>query len=209
MHPSISYETVNWYFASNHFAAVYADDTDRRYFFVHIEDKLPTELSDPLRAWRNRPDDQFENYEGFGPLLHYFLNLDLGDFDPRAAAPLTPDRDDVIDAGRSDLDMWCQDLKADPMFFLRGYTEGFTERNLWHIDELMVICRIHLGNGVSRKALVNALRKAGFTKLDPRVRTARGRLQLWVLTNLEQWRSASVRELVDYYNSFQPPPPKF
>jgi hypothetical protein len=209
MHPSISYETVNWYFASNHFAAVYADDTDRRYFFVHIEDKLPTELSDLLRAWRNKPDGQFEHYEDFGPLLYYFLNLKLGDFDPRAAAPLTPDRDDVIDAGRSDLDSWCADLRADPMPFLRGFTEGFTERDLWHIDELMVICRIHLGSAVSRKALVGALRKAGFIKLDPRVRTARGRLQLWVLTNLEHWRSASVGAMADYYNSFQPPPPKF
>jgi Family of unknown function (DUF5906)/Domain of unknown function (DUF3854) len=36
-------DCVNWYFSSNHFDAVYAEDTDRRYFFVHVEKKLPTE----------------------------------------------------------------------------------------------------------------------------------------------------------------------
>src|SRR5271166_2150216 len=91
-------DCVNWYFSSNYRAAIYAEDTDRRYFFLHVERKLPKELSDPLRAWRNKPDGLFDNNEGFGPLLYYLLNLALGDFDPKAPASQTPDRDDVIEA---------------------------------------------------------------------------------------------------------------
>jgi hypothetical protein len=193
-------DCVNWYFSSNYLAAVYAEDTDRRYFFVHVEKKLPTELSDPLRAWRNKPDGLFENYEGFGPLLHYFLYLDLGDFDPRAAAPLTPDRDDVIDAGRSDLDTWCQDLKADPMSFLRSGSDGFVPRDLWRNEELLTIHKFQRSRDVSEKALVNAMRKAGFFQ-TVRLRTYHGRLRVWAVQNIERWRSASETELAECYNS--------
>jgi hypothetical protein len=150
----------------------------------------------------------FENYEGFGPLLHYFLHRDLGDFDPRAAAPLTPDRDDVIDAGRSDLDTWCQDLKADPMPFLRSGSDGFAPRDLWRIEELVTIHKFQRGRDVSEKALVNAMRKAGFFQ-SVRVRTYHGRLRIWAVENIKRWRSASETELAEAYNAAKPAGAKY
>jgi hypothetical protein len=196
-------DCANYFFTSNHYDALYMDDQDRRYFPVHIEGKLPKEIWAPLRDWQDKPRGKFENGEGFGPLLHYFLNLDLGDFDPAVAPPHSADRDEMIEASGSDLDAWVADLKADPMPVLRNGADGFVPRDLWSRDELIHRCRDHLGFGASRKALVNSLGKAGFFH-TMRVRTVRGRNRLWAIANIERWRSASEAELADYYNQFQP-----
>jgi len=201
-------DCANYFFTSNHYDALYMEDEDRRFFPVHIEGKLPKEIWAPLRDWQDKLRGKFENGEGFGSLLHYFLNLDLGDFDPAVAPPQTSDREEMVDAGRSDLDAWCQNLKADPMPFLRGYAEGFTPRDLWSIDELVQRCKDQRGRDVSEKALVNALHKGGFFQSE-RVRTARGRLRIWAIENIERWRSASAAEISEYYCSFQPKGPKF
>jgi hypothetical protein len=111
-------------------------------------------------------------------------------------------------SGRFDTDRWVSDLKADPMPFLRGFTEGFTPRDLWQIDELMAICRIHLGNGVNRTALHKSLTNARYIETG-RVDTARGKLPLFIIQNEEKWLAATDDEIAEYYNSYQPKAPKF
>jgi hypothetical protein len=197
-------DCCNYYFTSNHFSPVYADDEDRRYFFVHVEGKLPVDISRALHDWKDYPVGKYKNGEGFGPLHQFFLDLELRDFDPTAQAFQSPDRETAISAGRSDLDTWCEDLKADPMTFLRSGSENFQERDLWTIDELATIYKLQRNQGVSPKALVNALRKAGFIQIERRVRTWRGQIRLWVLVNVDHWRDASDAELSKAYADSSP-----
>ena len=72
-------DCCNYYFTSNHFSPVYADDEDRRYFFVHVEGKLPIDISRALHDWKDYPVGKYKNGEGFGPLHRFFLDLDLRD----------------------------------------------------------------------------------------------------------------------------------
>ena len=104
-------DCCNFFFTSNHYDAIYAEGEDRRFFFVNVEGKLPVEISRELHSWKDWPVGKYKNGEGFGPLHQFLLNLDLGDFDPAAEAYESPDRETAINAGRSDRDAWCQDLR--------------------------------------------------------------------------------------------------
>ncbi len=63
------------------------DDSDRRYFPVDVETKLPVEIARVLRSWKDKPKGNYMNGEGFGPLHQYLLDVRLGDFDPTGSAP--------------------------------------------------------------------------------------------------------------------------
>ena len=191
-------DSANYVFTSNHYAGIYMDDQDRRYAPLHVEGKLPVEISSVLRSWKDRPKGKYTNGEGFGPLHQHLLGIELGDFDPTAAALHTLDRETTIRAGGSDLDSWCQDLKADPMPFLRSGSENFKERDLWRVEELVSVYKIQRDRRVSEKALVNALRAAGFLELG-RTRTHLGRLNLWAIGNPDRWREASESERAEEY----------
>jgi hypothetical protein len=198
-------DCANYYFTSNHSAPIYTDDHDRRYFFVHVEGKLPVEISTVLRSWKNKPKGNFTNGEGFGPLHYYLLTYPLGDFDPTAAALQTLDRQAVIEDSGSDLDHWCRDLKADPMTFLRVNADGFEPRDLWRLEELASVYKVQHNRHVSSKALANALRAAGFLELG-RTRTHLGRLKLWAVVNPDRWRDASELERAKGYAGGQRDP---
>ena len=174
-----------------------------------MEGKLPVEISRELHSWKDWPVGKYKNGEGFGPLHQFLLNLDLGDFDPAAEAYQSPDRETAINAGRSDRDAWCQDLKAAPMPFLRGGSENFRERDLWTIDELASAYKAQRNESVSRKALSNSLHKAGFRQTE-RVTTKKyGQPHLWVLCNDERWRDATTAELATAYETSRPKGSKY
>ena len=84
------------------------------------------------------------------------------------------------------------------MPFLRSGSKNFKERDLWRIEELLSVYKIQRDRHVSGKALVNALRAAGFLELG-RTRTHLGRLNLWAIGNPDRWRNASESERADGY----------
>jgi len=190
-------DPVNYYFTSNHYSAIYMDDDDRRYFAHKIERKIDPQLGYEIGRWKSKAD--------LGPLLgHLMYEIDTTNFIPTGPPVFSRHRETMIDAGRSDLDSWCQDLKANPMPFLRSGSEGFTERDLWRTKELAVVYKHHNdGRVVTDKALGNALRQAGFLKL-PRTKTPFGDLNLWAISNSARWRNSSESEREQYYVSHLP-----
>ena len=97
---------VNFFLTSNHPTALHLTKEARRYFVVHAtESKLPQEFYTRFLSWRENG--------GLSALLYKMLHVDLSGFNPGADAPRTADMQEMIAAGRSDLQDWCHDLKED------------------------------------------------------------------------------------------------
>ena len=94
---------MNLVFLSNHADGMFLGDHDRRYYVHEVTNgPLPESLKREFLAWRENG--------GQAHLLHYLLNLDLGQFDPKGRAPVTTSKAAMIEAGRSDIDRWAMDV---------------------------------------------------------------------------------------------------
>ena len=190
-------DCANWWLTSNHKSAIYVDDNDRRYFFLEVNRKLPPKVIQALRAFKFDP-------AGVGcSAIRYHIEdtADFTGFEPHAEAYHTRDRDEVIDAGRSELDQWSHDLKADPDNFLRLGNPAFKPRDLYTLGELTSACKVSHGNSVSQVALAKAMMRAGIQRTTDRASTARGRLRFWIVNNTEKWLSASPADVAEAYNA--------
>ncbi|BDG04987.1 DUF3854 domain-containing protein [Anaeromyxobacter oryzae] len=176
---------ANYFFTSNHPDAFFLEDADRR-FFIHevTAGKLPSEFVQDLRAWRF----------GGGPaaLFQYLLNLDLGDFDPRAAAPMTAAKLEMVRDSKSDVGRWVQDLRiaddAEEPSALTNSCDLLTSTEVLNAYDPMDSGRVTEGRiGIE-------LKKARFERRFLRIgeRTER----LWAVRNRKKWAAASDREWV-------------
>ena len=193
-------DCANWWLTSNHKSAIYVDDNDRRYFFLEVNRKLPPRVIQALRAFKFDPASV-----GCSAIrYHIESTADFTGFEPHAEAYHTRDRDEVIDAGRSELDQWAQDLRADPDNFLRLGNPAFKPRDLYMLEELASACKVSHGSNVSQKALSVALGNAGIRRTEYRVSTTRGRPRLWIVKNTEKWLSASPADVAEAYDAALP-----
>lgn len=175
-------------FTSNHADALFLADDDRRYFVHHIPTVLDPAEAAKIGAWLHTP-------EGAAALHYYFDHIDLEGFCPTGPAPSTAAKLEMIDAGRSDLDRWAFDVIEDPDGILGAGTDTGTVRDLWKLEDLIGIYEHSHGRVPARKALANALRRAGAVQTS-RVRTkSDGRIQLWAVRNLGRWKKATLDEL--------------
>jgi hypothetical protein len=103
------YEAINRFnllATSNHANALYLDPQDRRVFVWEIQGQKPLqEYFDRLFEWG-------QSQEGKDSLFTHLKKLDLSGFDPHAEPPSIPSKQAMIDAGRSDLDRWIEDLES-------------------------------------------------------------------------------------------------
>jgi hypothetical protein len=97
-------DCINYFFTSNHAEAFFLENTDRR-FFVHQlpEKKLAAE-------WVHNTFMPWLKAGGYGAILYWLLNIDLTGFSPTSAAPHTAARKEMIDANRSELELWWEEL---------------------------------------------------------------------------------------------------
>lgn len=192
---------ANSMFTSNHYDGIYVVDEDRRFFAEKLERKMDPKRGSAIANWAR--------HEDLGPLMHYFDGLDMGDFNPSAAPPRTADLAEVIDSGRSDLDDWVRDLKADPDTFLKMGNQAYKPRDLFTLDELASACKVSHQSNVSPTALRNALRNAGIERTKDRIATRRGRLRFWIVNHSEKWLSASADEIGKTYDAALPEGAKY
>jgi hypothetical protein len=198
-------DCANWWITSNKDAAVYVDDYDRRYFFRKVAQKIPGKIVEALRACKFDP-------AGVGcSAIRYHIEstADFSDFKPYMQAYQTRDREAVIDAARSGLDNWVQDLKADPDTFLKLGNAAYKPRDLFMLEELVSACKISRGSHVEPNALGSALRLAGIPRTADRASTLRGRLRFWIVNHADRWLSASLDEIAKEYNSHLPEGSKY
>lgn len=198
MKPAYEIETcTNYLFTSNHPDAFFLEDEDRRYFIHEVTvGKQPDAFYSVLRDWRYGP--------GPSALFHYFLELDLGDFNPRAAAPLTAAKEEMIRSSKSDVARWVQVLREDgTVQHLKADCDLFTPSELLHAYDPD-------GRGkVTENRVGIELTRAHFEKRRARVGDLS--LRLWAVRNREAWAKRPDREWTQHRQEHGPknPQPKF
>lgn len=99
---------TNYLFTSNHSDAFFLEPTDRRFFVWELEAEPKS------HAWFTDFKDNWLYKGGKEALFQYFLDLDLGDFTRATPAYKTEARQEMIEAGRSELGVWCEELNINP-----------------------------------------------------------------------------------------------
>jgi hypothetical protein len=104
---------LNFIFLSNHHDALFLDDTDRRYFVWEITaDRLPNAAVQEFVKWRTDG--------GLSALLHFLMQHDLSGFNPKAPAPMTDAKQQMVQDNRSDLENWVAELMGSNVSQLLG-----------------------------------------------------------------------------------------
>jgi hypothetical protein len=179
---------ANYLFTSNHPDAFFLADDDRR-FFVHkvTADPAPATFWDALHEWK----------EGDGPprLFHHLARLDLGDFNPRAPAPTTAAKRDMIDANKNDLQLWCDRLRAggdaadEALGLLRGHMNAC---EIFTVEQLHRAFDPEARYRFTREKIGAALKAAGFPMRRFRAGSAPSRY--YAVRNHAKWSARPLHE---------------
>jgi len=188
-------DLINYYFTSNDPDAFYMDDKDRRNF-VHevLVDRLPDDLRRRYVAWMN-------SREGMEALFYYMLNMDLGDFDPQAAALHTEAKGDMTHISKSELGTWVAQLRDHPDSVIAGRMRG----DLFTAEELHMLFDPTGTKRASPNALARELKRSGFSRIarsgGAGVRVNGRQLRLYVVRNADFWFKASLEKLAEHYSA--------
>lgn len=171
---------IKYVFLSNHDQILHIGEHDRRYYIAKTTDeKLPAKVADKFYAWKSAG--------GLAHLLNYMLNYDCSGFDPTKEAPMTEAKAEVIDAGKSSLELWVERYTS------KLNTQG---KKLITTDDVVTQYRVTQNQFATPKAAGNALNKAGAKKLAKRAQLATGeRIRVFAMANFEHLKGLSEREL--------------
>jgi hypothetical protein len=128
--------------------------------------------------------------------MWHLRNLDLGDFDPQAAAPATAAMRDMVAAGRFPVEDWAGAVADDP-----DKVRGFPPRvSLMTPGQLYAAWLIYNGSADKTTAqhVGAALSAAGLRRAygGERVSCAEGKVSLWAVRDREVVERMGHRELV-------------
>lgn len=171
---------MNFVFLSNHSSAISVDDHDRRYHVVEVTaDRLPPDEANAFVKWRDGG--------GLGHLLHSLLALDLSAFDPKARAPETNAKRQMIEDNRSDLAVWATEIMQS------GPTVKFG-REIVKSDELAHRYAVDTGGKKpSHKAVVAVFKKLGAKTRQIRLLNGT-KARVLALAKADDWMEASENE---------------
>jgi len=187
----------NYYMSSNHKDALMLEKEDRRCFVIEAPDrKLPQDFYDEL-------DDLIRNGDYTSSVLHYLSNLNLKDFNPKAAAMVTEWKDEVADLSVDEITEFAERLIEDPssLFMIDGH---LPDLQLFRADDLMKVFEHAYGG---RKFYLT-VRKMANSLIDKRlehrkVRTSSdsSQLALYAVFDREHWAKKKNREWAEHYES--------
>jgi hypothetical protein len=104
---------LNFIFLSNHNDAIFIGDTDRRYFVWEVTaDRLPDANVADFVQWRDSG--------GLASLLNFLMRHNLSGFNPKAPAPMTDAKQQMVQDNRSDLENWVAELMGSNISQLIG-----------------------------------------------------------------------------------------
>lgn len=180
---------INFLFTSNNPDAFLISEADRRFFVHEIEGQpLPTEF------YTREYDPWYKSADGIAALLHYFLNLDLEGYEPKARAPMTRAKREMIEDSRTSLESWLAELKINPEILP-------TKRALWTADELYQVFDPDGKKSSLRKMGID-LKRMGFERAAGGVgcATKRGQVRLWVIRDNEKIAKLKWKDVGLYYD---------
>ena len=188
---------LNFVFLSNHHDALFLNDHDRRFFVWEIEsEKLPEVQAIKFVQWRDSI--------GLSALHYFLLNYPLGDFNPKAPAPMTAAKMQMADDNRSDLEAWIAEVMASNVVQEFG-------RELATANEIGRAYAASTEHGVpSSKAIVGACKRLGAVARPNQVRLVGGkkvrpsalaRPEFWKLQSESAWAVEMAKEVsFEYVN---------
>ncbi len=168
---------MNFVFLSNHNDALFIGDTDRRYFVWEITGgKLPDTDTKAFVQWRDNG--------GLSALHYMLLQIDLSAFNPKAAAPMTDAKLQMVQDNRSDLENWLAELMASNISQVVG-------RELVTANELARRYASHTGHREpSAKTIVGICKKHGAFARTSQVRLVSGdKRRVMALTRTQHWQA--------------------
>lgn len=178
-------DCINYYLTSNRPNAFKLDITDRRYF-VHEMNFTP--LPDKFYA---KYDEWLKRGGGTAALFDYLLKVDTSSFNPRAAAPRTAAKEDMIEFSQTDIERWVREV-------LRG--EIKVMRDVVTAEELLMLydpegkyrCNVNtMAKTLKYLQVWQPNRGRGFPGLAKRV---------YAVRNAAKWQKAKLKDIADYYN---------
>ena len=185
-------DCANYLFTSNHIDALFLESSDRR-TFVH-------EIRGPAKpdAFYKRVDRWRKSDAGPAALFYYLLNdVDVSDFDPKAPALPTDAKVAMIDAGKSAVDLFAEEVRDNPDGVLRLGFE-VVEDQLLTLGRLTAFANSLPGaSNHSPPAVAKALRRVGFRQYV--VYTVDGTKRLWAIRRPDYWDARTTKEMANYY----------
>jgi hypothetical protein len=196
-------DRINYYFNSNHPDAFFVEDDDRRYF-VHEAPPEPIEGD-----FYRRYDDWLRSKAGPPALFHHLLQLDTGDFDPKARAFETRAKRAMISDAKSDVAAWVARLAEDPDSVLR-LGEVRLERDLFTNAQLLALYDPEGKGRVTANGLGRELKRAGVRQaLEGQVvAAASGAGRYYAVRNAGRWLRADHAEVAAHLSGASRPEKK-
>lgn len=190
-------DCINYFFTSNNPAAFFLEDKDRRFFITEVTaDPLPQKFYDGYDKLLWDVDKKFSS-----AIFHYLKHLDLGDFNPAAAALVTDAKQEMVRSTRSTLGNWVRDLLAAPDDLLFSGEVRLTY-DCFTIRELVGIYAAHEGispESVTSKQMSTELRNAKvvrvYSKMPFRVPGRSSADRFYAVRNPSKWAKASLAQL--------------
>ncbi len=177
--PAMEQENLlNFVFLSNHCNAVYIGNNDRRYFVVEVTaDKLPTSDAKEFVAWKNNG--------GLEALLYFLQHLNLADFDPKAPAPLTESKNEMIADNKTELETWVASIMSAGPLNVFNREVVTSEELVEHYAQVFPF-----RHPPTTKATTNAFKGCNARSLKRQIPLRDGRRRrILVLANHDQWNS--------------------
>lgn len=185
---------VNYMFTSNQPDAFFLEDTDRR-FFVHEV------VGGPASSKFYSEYDKWRKDGGASYLFEHLLRLPLGDFSPKAPAPMTRAKEEMIFGTKSDLGIWCREMLENPTLNLRPLGESAAQRaELLTAGQLLRCYDVESTTRVTAPGLGRELKRCGVRQL-PVVKTSAGTQRLYVVRNPARWEKAKPKEIAEHWEA--------
>lgn len=166
---------LNFLFTSNHPDAFFLETFDRRFFVWEISaERLPDAFYADFVDWR-------DNRGGTAALFDHFRTLDLSAFNPKAAAPMTAAKQEMIDTSRSDVERWLNELRSDPELAVT-----LLGREIVTLDDLVHTYNKRGGAKVNTTSVGKALHRLG-NRDKRRIKLKGGRPHLVSVCRSDYW----------------------
>lgn len=184
---------ANYMFTSNQPDSFLLDASDRRYFIHEITATPPAmEFFNAYDVWLRHPD-------AAAAVFHHLLRaVDCRGFNPRATAPVTESKRDMIELSGGELDSIARQLWDNPDNLLQ-FAGRSIDRDLFTTSELATLIATDIEIPFSRIALSRALRRVGFRRLPATRIDASQTRTLWAIRNQDKWLAETHKARVSNY----------
>ena len=105
--------TVNCFLTGNQIGIFSLDSDDRRMAVLEAQEDGPENIVNDQAYWDPRWKWLYEG-GGASAVYGFLLNRDISDFNPHGQAPDTKSKRDMIEMGKTPIDLWLSNIKADP-----------------------------------------------------------------------------------------------